>query len=102
MIRRPPRSTLFPYTTLFRSEICFVSEAGGYKKFLRKARPDMFSEGKVVDTDGREIGRDRKSTRLDSSHSKNTDGVFFLKKKIIKTQHRSGRRARVRRQTVAD
>lgn len=37
-------------------EICFVSEAGGYKEFLRKQRPEMFSEGKVVDTEGREIG----------------------------------------------
>lgn len=37
-------------------EICFVSEAGGYKEFLRKQRPEMFSEGKVVDTDGKEIG----------------------------------------------
>lgn len=38
-------------------EICFVSEAGGYKEFLRKQRPEMFSEGKVVDMDGQEIGR---------------------------------------------
>ncbi|MBI1334359.1 MAG: tRNA 2-thiouridine(34) synthase MnmA [Armatimonadetes bacterium] len=38
-------------------EICFVSEAGGYKEFLRKQRPEMFGEGKVLDTDGNEIGR---------------------------------------------
>ncbi len=37
-------------------EICFVSEAGGYKEFLRKQRPEMFAEGKVLDTDGKEIG----------------------------------------------
>ncbi len=37
-------------------EICFVSEAGGYKEFLRKQRPEMFSDGKVLDTDGKEIG----------------------------------------------
>ena len=37
-------------------EICFVSEAGGYKEFLRKQRPEMFSEGKVRDMDGKEIG----------------------------------------------
>lgn len=38
-------------------EICFVSEAGGYKEFLRKQRPEMFGEGKVLDADGNEIGR---------------------------------------------
>ena len=38
-------------------EICFVSEAGGYKEFLRKQRPEMFSEGRVLDSDGQEIGR---------------------------------------------
>ena len=37
-------------------EICFVSEAGGYKEFLRKQHPEMFSEGKVLDMDGKEIG----------------------------------------------
>lgn len=37
-------------------EICFVSEAGGYVEFLKKARPEMFGEGKVVDTSGRELG----------------------------------------------
>lgn len=37
-------------------EICFVSEAGGYKEFLRKQRPEMFAEGKVLDQDGNEIG----------------------------------------------
>ena len=37
-------------------EICFVSEAGGYKEFLRKQRPEMFSDGKVLDMDGKEIG----------------------------------------------
>lgn len=38
-------------------EICFVSEAGGYKEFLRKQRPEMFSEGRILDSDGQEIGR---------------------------------------------
>lgn len=37
-------------------EICFVSEAGGYKEFLRKQRPEMFAEGKVLDQEGNEIG----------------------------------------------
>src|SRR2546430_7334111 len=69
MIRRPPRSTLFPYTTLFRS----IRE--------RRRRRD------VVDRDvphggGRRVARqDRKSTRLNSSHSQISYAVFCLKKK---------------------
>src|SRR2546430_4184336 len=70
MIRRPPRSTLFPYTTLFRS----VQHAAA-------ARPKV-----VWGTDrDREPGparRDRKSTRLNSSHSQISYAVFCLKKKI--------------------
>lgn len=38
-------------------EICFVSEAGGYKEFLRKQRPEMFSEGQILDSEGNELGR---------------------------------------------
>src|SRR2546430_13721497 len=64
MIRRPPRSTLFPYTTLFRSgpipDDC--------------ARADRGSQGRYV-------GVDRKSTRLNSSHSQISYAVFCLKKK---------------------
>src|SRR2546430_12592870 len=69
MIRRPPRSTLFPYTTLFRScqvGMCFllsVPEAGPVRAFLRNAP------------------KDRKSTRLNSSHSQISYAVFCLKKK---------------------
>src|ERR1041385_5171570 len=66
MIRRPPRSTLFPYTTLFRS---------------RKAE-DNFSESKKV-CQARKVHRslDRKSTRLNSSHGYISYAVFCLKKK---------------------
>src|SRR3712207_7942247 len=82
MIRRPPRSTLFPYTTLFRS--LFV--------FLRHCRLDVASliaPGRFVSmTDrcccGRArqlILRDRKSTRLNSSHANISYAVFCLKKK---------------------
>src|SRR2546430_5372718 len=71
MIRRPPRSTLFPYTTLFRSahQIAVVLE-----------RRDP-----VADDLGR-VGRrgDRKSTRLNSSHSQISYAVFCLKKKRIR------------------
>src|SRR5258708_20317476 len=72
MIRRPPRSTLFPYTTLFRSEPTdlvaqFVGDAGG------EPRPDPVG--------ARQRGRDRKSTRLNSSHQIISYAVFCLKKK---------------------
>src|SRR2546427_3653868 len=80
MIRRPPRSTLFPYTTLFRSE--GVSAAGGAGRDLRRARlrssAGRYHEG--VDL-SRARRRDRKSTRLNSSHSQISYAVFCLKKK---------------------
>src|SRR2546430_13105017 len=66
MIRRPPRSTLFPYTTLFRSR---------YSVRLRR------SPGAVVGRARRAHHRDRKSTRLNSSHSQISYAVFCLKKK---------------------
>src|SRR5436309_12597890 len=67
MIRRPPRSTLFPYTTLFRS-----SRRGCH---LSRSRP----AGRLSD---RRFGpKDRKSTRLNSSHVKISYAVFCLKKK---------------------
>src|SRR5256885_11101553 len=67
MIRRPPRSTLFPYTTLFRSRKAFVPEA------VVRWRP----AGSV-----RQVYRqDRKSTRLNSSHLVISYAVFCLKKK---------------------
>src|SRR2546430_10387958 len=71
MIRRPPRSTLFPYTTLFRSR--------------HRPRPQA-PDGPVADddrdrpNDEREHRRDRKSTRLNSSHSQISYAVFCLKK----------------------
>src|SRR2546430_7942913 len=66
MIRRPPRSTLFPYTTLFRS-------AGVRQLFARQVHAGAHRAGR------RE--RDRKSTRLNSSHSQISYAVFCLKKK---------------------
>src|SRR5256885_10967347 len=93
MIRRPPRSTLFPYTTLFRSsqDICFVPD-GDYAGLVKRLRPETEASGDVVDLDGRVLGRhrgvvhftvgqDRKSTRLNSSHLVISYAVFCLKKK---------------------
>src|SRR2546430_6264451 len=77
MIRRPPRSTLFPYTTLFRSHIARCPET--YRaQFYRAGRARRPAAGKY-----RSAGRaqDRKSTRLNSSHSQISYAVFCLKKK---------------------
>src|SRR3712207_8152857 len=101
MIRRPPRSTLFPYTTLFRSRLLRVEEAVGLSLRVEGAARE------VVQGDGAEIRReeeerhrahgerrlpvreagedrrsaDRKSTRLNSSHANISYAVFCLKKK---------------------
>src|SRR2546430_5531240 len=74
MIRRPPRSTLFPYTTLFRSVEMFrklldYGEAGDNVGCLLRG------------VDKEAVERDRKSTRLNSSHSQISYAVFCLKKK---------------------
>src|SRR2546426_8448018 len=88
MIRRPPRSTLFPYTTLFRSVVPLeeVWVTANFKETqLAKMRPGQKAEVKV-DTYGKTFtGRvdsiDRKSTRLNSSHLVISYAVFCLKKK---------------------
>src|SRR2546430_12503455 len=80
MIRRPPRSTLFPYTTLFRSGLGKRTLIMG----VLNVTPDSFSEsGLHFDRDrALEHGlKDRKSTRLNSSHSQISYAVFCLKKK---------------------
>src|SRR5687768_18339243 len=71
MIRRPPRSTLFPYTTLFRSGSRIVEE-------VRTDQPRQPQRPRNVDDRCR---RDRKSTRLNSSHGYISYAVFCLKKK---------------------
>src|SRR2546430_8090728 len=92
MIRRPPRSTLFPYTTLFRSNVfCaggFQHFAGGVAHVLDHGT-FVFTVGHVNSQDGNSVGvfdvgvelEDRKSTRLNSSHSQISYAVFCLKKK---------------------
>src|SRR5438270_7356808 len=85
-MRRPPRSTLFPYTTLFRSP--FTSPLPDGTLVMRP-----FSRGSGVHLP-REKGRDRKSTRLNSSHSQISYAVFCLKKKLaeINDNYRFARR----------
>src|SRR3989442_10255863 len=85
MIRRPPRSTLFPYTTLFRSEF-----------WWREGRLDTLPyfgfpaiEGDTLETRNRGACRaDRKSTRLNSSHVRISYAVFCLKKKKNNEPHK--------------
>src|SRR3712207_7556184 len=102
MIRRPPRSTLFPYTTLFRSRVAErVNAAAAQQKIGVRLDLGGFSGIAVADNDQRLIERsepageqlgaiyptlealllDRKSTRLNSSHANISYAVFCLKKK---------------------
>src|SRR5690606_42032768 len=93
MILRPPRSTLFPYTTLFRSlsgmqNICTMpvfegKEYGTNRSAERQALFGGIVEGAAAGGRG---ARDRKSTRLNSSHVKISYAVFCLKKKKKKNQ----------------
>src|SRR5688572_32290965 len=95
MIRPPPRSTLFPYTTLFRSAgaerlapEAAAREGGGEP--LQRGGPDRLraverhlpgAQVQPLPFLGRDLARDRKSTRLNSSHSQISYAVFCLKKK---------------------
>src|SRR2546426_7608476 len=94
MIRRPPRSTLFPYTTLFRSRTrecaakpggAAVGEPAGEwaRRWPRPPPPDVAADG-----------RDRKSTRLNSSHLVISYAVFCLKKKNDRTAQQPPARQR--------
>src|SRR2546430_4951031 len=76
MIRRPPRSTLFPYTTLFRS-----------LQDLRRRRVREYRDSCGASWEGSAKGIDRKSTRLNSSHSQISYAVFCLKKKKTSPHH---------------
>src|SRR6202158_6534826 len=76
MIGRPPRSPLFPYTTLSRSALPFARrpEAAGH---LQRELSNLAEQGLC--------GQDRKSTRLNSSHHRISDGVFCLTKSLSRT-----------------
>src|SRR2546427_9026062 len=85
MIRRPPRSTLFPYTTLFRS---LATRPRPHRATRRPSRAEEAAKRGHVADEERGLrprlqvrARDRKSTRLNSSHSQISYAVFCLKKK---------------------
>src|SRR3712207_7796967 len=99
MIRRPPRSTLFPYTTLFRSQPRPHPRAPGVPRLAPLARlhepevehlHEVHGERQPARVDVRRLdvavheAADRKSTRLNSSHANISYAVFCLKKKITK------------------
>src|SRR5438270_13134516 len=81
-IRRPPRSTLFPYTTLFRSRRDLA-----HRLARRRARADQAEEVAGVLVRSRTPTGERKSTRLNSSHSQISYAVFCLKKKKKKNKN---------------
>src|SRR5688572_31014347 len=92
MIRRPPRSTLFPYTTLFRSAHkyrCVRNDTDTHAKTVKTA---LRAPAATNQPDGQITSDlDRKSTRLNSSHSQISYAVFCLKKKkkkIINKKHK--------------
>src|SRR3712207_8520902 len=83
MIRRPPRSTLFPYTTLFRSFSTDINDALEHARllFVAVGTPPSYSGD----------AEDRKSTRLNSSHANISYAVFCLKKNILPARRRTRR-----------
>src|SRR5258707_9085894 len=94
MIRRPPRSTLFPYTTLFRSKFwpnahdvdlnIFVAS----EKFREPTGRFLLVAGSKRGLSIESVGEDRKSTRLNSSHANISYAVFCLKKKKKKKKNK--------------
>src|SRR2546422_8240925 len=89
MIRRPPRSTLFPYTTLFRSKQLPVQVDPDLAGDRGDGRVGGVAVGAVAGDarDGLATARDRKSTRLNSSHGYISYAVFCLKKKKQKKRY---------------
>src|SRR3712207_7489317 len=95
MIRRPPRSTLFPYTTLFRSTSCSLAKSGStcasgmVWKAVSHAANHGYSHSSGIEMTSASA-RDRKSTRLNSSHANISYAVFCLKKKKQRIQIQYG------------
>src|SRR5947207_8509129 len=87
-MRRPPRSTLFPYTTLFRSALVREAESLATDRGAEDGNParerfDDLEPGAATEALARGVPVDRKSTRLNSSHTVISYAVFCLKKKTI-------------------
>src|SRR5258707_4871623 len=84
MIRRPPRSTLFPYTTLFRSRAALdpLARVGEHDDLAGQARHEIVEHRRLsaAAREGEDV-QDRKSTRLNSSHANISYAAFCLKKK---------------------
>src|SRR2546426_2337627 len=94
MIRRPPRSTLFPYTTLFRSVMVFEGDPSAQPAGINLRWGDVLAaRGSGTNTELflNSLDGDRKSTRLNSSHLVISYAVFCLKKKKQKTRSISSR-----------
>src|SRR5205085_10250556 len=91
IIRRPPRSTLFPYTTLFRSRAVATRRGHGHNLGVRQIGEERGGRGAAHGHrhHARRRGRDRKSTRLNSSHSQISYAVFCLKKKKKKKKKKT-------------
>src|SRR5256885_13152136 len=98
MIRRPPRSTLFPYTTLFRSrpvdlhgraDLLGHGAAARRHAHPRDGRFDLVVERRLTAVEDLDVLADRKSTRLNSSHLVISYAVFCLKKKNTAHSHNS-------------
>src|SRR5438874_9036813 len=94
MIRRPPRSTLFPYTTLFRS-------AAGIDR-ARTGRCDLLLRQEEIAASCAGAIGDRKSTRLNSSHVEISYAVFCLKKKTSRKGYNETQRTESDRHSISD
>src|SRR5437588_9958238 len=94
MIRRPPRSTLFPYTTLFRSKNTQFSKV--FENFNARNMPNSVGR---VNSSQTVKGLDRKSTRLNSSHTVISYAVFCLKKKKKKKNKKNTKKEKKNNQT---
>src|SRR2546429_2885400 len=94
MIRRPPRSTLFPYTTLFRSPDILIRNVSHLREHVAPATSGSRDRGRAREVERTPYalharkcrGTDRKSTRLNSSHGYISYAVFCLKKKKKKRE----------------